>query len=170
MPAGFSAQKWIPDLDNSSPNAIKWKKNSDGVDSTTTVIGKYKGNVVTEIIYAKTKETEDMNNEAPFSCVLFLYTTNQHGAPRSRPFFVLSGEEARWFEYHMNSTKAGAPVLEIDNTSPGNGVYSTQWDFVFTDQQALITNASEGGRHVPTKEYQFSTSGKIIKTTTDDDQ
>jgi len=166
LPAGFFSKALIPDLDDSGPNEIKWINNSEGIHSTTTIVAKYKGHDITEIVYDKTKDT--LNDEAPFSCVVFLYTTTEQGKDESRPFFILSGEDARWFEYHLRSIKEKPLTIEIDNTSPGNGVYWTEWDFTFNDQQALITHASEGGRHAPTNEYQFSSSGKIVKTSSTD--
>lgn len=166
---GFSANPAIPEIVSGKTGSIKWTANPGDVKATTTVIGRYKGHDVTEVIYGNTKDSIEDNPEAPFSFVVFFYTTGEQGDIHIRPFFALSGEDVRWFDCYFNSTKEEPFTLVIESTSPGNGVYTTDWDFIFSDQQALIRRRTEGGRHVPTKDYEYSSSGKIVKVTTTDD-
>ena len=154
---------------NGHTTDIKWTENTGDIKTTTTKIGEYRNHEIFEVIYSATKDTLDENPEAPFSYVLFLYSTSQKGERDLRPFFILSGEETRWFEFYFSSTSEEPFALTIENTGPGNGVYSTEWDFTFSDLQPLIKHRSEGGRHVATKDYDYSNTGKVIKVTTTDE-
>ncbi len=169
---GFEVNASVPELVSDkagNTTNIKWVENTGGVKTTTTKIGEYDDHEIYEVVYAATKDILDENPEAPFSFVAFFYGTIQKTVTNLRPFFILSGDEARWFEYYFSATKKEPFCLMIQNTEPGNGVYTTEWDFTFSEQQALITHRSEGGRHVPTKDFDYSKMGKIIKVTTTDD-
>ncbi len=164
--AGFSGSAAVPQIVTAKDEKITWTKNAGEVKTTTTMIGRYRDHVITEIIYNSPKDAAEDSTEAPFSFVVFFYTTIQKSAVHIRPFFILSGDDVRWFDYYFRSTKTEPFALVIENTSPGNGIYTTEWDFSFSDRQALITHRSEGGRQAPTKDYDYSPLGKIIKVTT----
>jgi len=169
---GFEVNASLPELVGDKTGRttdVKWTANTGDIKTTTTKIGEYKNHEIFEVIYSATKDTLEENPGAPFSYVVFFYSTAHKEVMDLRPFFILDGEEAGSFDYYFSSDAEEPFALMIENTTPGNGVYSTKWDFTFSDLQPLIKHRSESGRHVPTKDYDYSDSGKIIKVTTTDE-
>jgi hypothetical protein len=172
MPQGPEYRDVFPEFEYSSDKvhneSLNWIKTPDGLTKKTTVIGRYQGHEIVDITY------EGKLLDASYPSALFVYKVLAYrtavGVSSSlRPFFILSGENTRWYEQVFESDKQALFGLQIFVTMPGNGVIWSAYTFVFSETSAWLKFHSEGGRKAKTKHWTFGPGGKVLDYTVDDD-
>ena len=148
--------------------SLKWIKIPAGVVRSSKIIGRSNGHNIVDIIYTSKLPSPD-NPDAPFVIKVLAYQTKIDVSESLQPFFILSGDNTRWYEQIFESDKEIPFSLHVSVTMPGNGVFWSNYTFVFSKSSVWMSYHSEGGRKVKTKETIYDSTGKVVKTSITDE-
>jgi hypothetical protein len=148
--------------DGKTPKAITWT-GSPETRPKVTVIGRFKGHEIIEITF-----TEAVGAAAsfprPFHAKLLAYRTDAAVSSPLVPFFIVTGEQVRWYEQVFTSDSNAPFGLEVSKTMQGSGVIGTDFTFKFSDSGAWIDQLSSGGRGHKTTTIKFKPDGSVISS------
>ena len=168
-PRHDSSKEWnIPNInyiDSGKASSITWKIKPKNISCESTVIARYNGNEIIDLTFHGDQK-DFINPNAPFYLKVLAFQT----ASGLQPFFILSGDNVRWYEQIFESTKDLPFFLSISKTIPGNGVMFSDYTFVFSTDQATLKFISEGGRKMKQKYIEFDFAGNIIRESTSEDE
>jgi len=169
--AGTLDEQRIPEIqynDSGTAISVQWIEKPKDVICKSEVIGRYKDHEIIDLTFIGHQANFDYPN-APFYSKVLAYRLSTGVSSPLRPFLILGGDNIRWFEQDFESNEKFPFTLNISITIPGNGVMWSNYIFAFSDRGPFLKFHSEGGRKMKTKETTYDFDGKIIDTSTTDE-
>lgn len=140
---------------------LKWIPLPSGISITSKVIAHYHGHEIVDVTYTGKMPDSD-NPAAPFVWKILAFRENTGVSGNLQPFFISSGENVRYYEQVFNSDNEHPFSLRVAVTMPGNGVFWSNYTFLFSTKFAWLSARTQGGRKVKTTTTTFSSSGNVI--------
>lgn len=144
--------------DGITPKSIAWKSNPAPVPPVRTVIGRFHGHDIVDLTYPNTSLNE---KDRKFDTKVLAFPVRTTDSSVLVPFFVITGDEMRWYEQTFCSDPGQTFHLEVCSTMKGNGVMCTRFNFTFSDNGAVIEEMSSSGRKQKTKITKFKRDGTV---------
>lgn len=148
--------------DGKTPKSITWAAAS-GARPVLTLIGRFKDHEIVDLTFPVAGAPQDRSGQ-PFEAKVLAFRVGTAVSSPLLPFFVIMGDEARWYEQVFAWDKTDGFRLEVSRTVPGNGVMWANFTFGFHEGGALIKQVSSGGRGQQTTVTKFRKDGSIDST------
>jgi len=148
--------------DGKTPKAITWTGSSKA-RPIVTLIGRFKGHVIIDITFTVAVGA-DASPRQPFEAKILAYRIDAAASSPMLPFFVVTGEQARWYEQVFTSDASIPFCLEVSRTLQGSGVGWANFTFKFSDSGAWIDELSSGGRKQKTRTTKFKPDGSVASS------
>lgn len=145
-----------------TPKAIRWKEDANA-RPLLTIIGRFRGHEILDLTFPVTAGPEAAPGQ-PFDAKVLAFRMDTTATAPMLPFFIIRGDQARWYEQVFTSDKADPFLLEVSRTIPGNGVMWGNFTFGFAESGASIKEVNSGGRKQPTTVTKFRKAGAIEST------
>ncbi len=154
---------YIPQIghseDDQKPTGIVWTESADSKPAVTT-IGRSNGREIVEITFPASPGT-NAQPAAPFKTKILAWRIEPAVTSPLLPFFVIGGDQIRWYEQILTSDAKNPFLLEVSITNSGNGLMWSNFSFAFGERGAWIEEMHSGGRQQKTRFTKFRPDGSI---------